>query len=92
MIEGYQVQRFDLPNDLDHELKIILEFVGDKDGYRAKFTITQAEATESLRLNPSSLKSLSGWYIQLKNISLNKNKHNFAMKVTIVNLIFILSL
>lgn len=61
IVEGTQVQRYSIPNDPTHELKSVVNYIGDKDGYRANYTITQEEAEpQILRLNPSTFKSLSG--------------------------------
>ncbi|XP_075144667.1 uncharacterized protein LOC142219669 [Haematobia irritans] len=59
-INGFSVQRYDIPDDPKHELKATIEYVADKDGYKVNFNFIQQESLGGKRLNPSTLKSLGG--------------------------------
>ena len=50
----------DIPHDPDYILKLNLEYVADKNGYRTKYVLTREELIQILKLNPSTLKSVTG--------------------------------
>lgn len=59
--EGLIVQKFSIPNDSGHVLKVTVMYIADKDGYQPKIIWMKEEFTDLPRLSPSTLKSVTGW-------------------------------
>lgn len=60
LVEGIFVQKFDLPNDPDHVLRLNTDYIADKDGYRHKYTLVYEEFIDPNRLGAGALKTLAG--------------------------------
>lgn len=58
--EGLIVQKFEIPNDSDHILKINIDYVADKDGYRTKYVLVKEEFVARERVSVATLKSVAG--------------------------------
>ncbi|TMW52451.1 hypothetical protein DOY81_002466 [Sarcophaga bullata] len=60
IFKGLIVQKLKIPHDPDNILRINLEYVADKNGYKSKYVLIKEEFIEIKKLTPAALKSIAG--------------------------------
>lgn len=58
--QGLIVQKFSIPDDSKHIQRLNVNYIADKDGYKANYTLIKEEASYKDRLSPLTLKSVAG--------------------------------